>query len=361
MLPEMAASGIRYQVLPRLTDTPPVDRKFPEPAVRKPCLAYLTLLACALGAGPAMAFTFQTRLENVQWKVEGDLFECRLSQPIADFGAGEFVRRAGEKAVFQLHSNSSALGNGSASLLAAAAAWQPGRGDVNLGSVRLSSGQTLLTSSQSQASGLFNGLMEGRSAVVRVFSGETGSPMEVRVLPVRFNQALAEFQACTAKLLPMNFDQVRMSQIPFASGTELDTAGRKRLDTILAYLKADPGVNHIELDGHSDNSGNRLTNRELSRRRAMAVSDYLTQHGVPESQIVVRFHGEQYPLVPNSSPANRARNRRVNIQLDRVPVPIPAPAAAPAATPAPAAPASAAPVPAPASPAAVPSQSKPKG
>lgn len=351
MLPEMAAAGIRYQVSASPSDTPTVDRKLPEPAVRKPCLAYLTLLACALSAGPAMAFTFQTRLENVQWKVEGDVFECRLSQPIADFGTGEFVRRAGEKAVFQLHSNSTVLGNGSASLLAAAAAWQPGRADVNLGSVRLSSGETLLSSSQSQASGLFNGLMEGRSVVVRVSSGETGGPMEVRVLPVRFNQALADFQACTVKLLPMNFDQVRMSQIPFPSGTELDAAGRKRLDTVLAYLKADPSVNHIELDGHSDNSGNRLSNRELSRRRAMAVSDYLTQHGVPESQIVVRFHGEQYPLVPNNSPANRARNRRVNIQLDRVTVP--APVAAPAPAPAPAAPG-----PAPTTPAEVPAKPK---
>ncbi|MGH8367688.1 MAG: OmpA family protein, partial [Pseudomonas sp.] len=49
-----------------------------------------------------MALTFQTRLENIEWKVEGDQFECRLTQPITDFGSGEFVRRAGEQATFRL-------------------------------------------------------------------------------------------------------------------------------------------------------------------------------------------------------------------------------------------------------------------
>jgi outer membrane protein OmpA-like peptidoglycan-associated protein len=60
-------------------------------------------------------------------------------------------------------------------------------------------------------------------------------------------------------------------------------------------MKADPTVNHIELDGHSDNSGNRLTNRDASRRRALAVAEYFKAHGIAEEQITVRFHGERYP------------------------------------------------------------------
>ncbi|MFL6536292.1 MAG: OmpA family protein, partial [Pseudomonas sp.] len=98
--------------------------------------------------------------------------------------------------------------------------------------------------------------------------------------------------------------------------------------------------------GHSDNSGNRLTNRELSRRRALAVMDFFKANGFQESQFTVRFHGERYPLVPNTNSANRAKNRRVVVQLERVaatqaPAPQPptpatapaAPAVAPAAAP----------------------------
>lgn len=89
---------------------------------------------------------------------------------------------------------------------------------------------------------------------------------------------------------------------------------------MLEFLKADPTVNHIQLDGHSDNSGNRLTNRDLSRRRALAVMEFFKANGIPESQIEMRFHGERYPLAPNTNAANRAKNRRVNVQLQRVPV-----------------------------------------
>ena len=320
-------------------------------------LACLSLIACGLATAPAMAFTFQTRLENVEWKIEGDAFECRLSQPIADFGEGQFVRRAGEKVVFRLNTSIAVLGTGSATLMAAAAPWQPGRADISLGAARLGGGPVVLTSSQGQASGLISGLMEGRSSVVRTVSSETGQAIEVRLLPVKFSKAWNDYQACTAKLLPMNFDQVRMSQVPFpGTGVDLSAGAKARLDTILAFMKADPSVNHIELDGHSDNSGNRLTNRELSRRRALAVADYLKAHGVPEDRIDVRFHGEQYPLVPNNSAANRARNRRVNIELSKKPVAdvTPAPAvapaeAAPAATPGPASTSASTPAAAPAS------------
>ncbi|MEX5342269.1 OmpA family protein [Pseudomonas sp. I2] len=309
--------------------------------MRQRYLALFTLLASL----PAGALTFQTRVENIAWTVEGDQFECRLVQPIDGFGSGEFVRRAGEQAVFQLRSHSNVLGAGSATLLAAAAPWQPGRGDINLGAVRLGRSGVLLSSSQGQASRLINGLLDGRSTVVRNYTGEGGRPMEVRVLPVSFAKAYSDYQLCVGKLLPMNFDQIRQTQVGFPSaGIDLDSAARARLDVILDYLKADPSVNHIELDGHSDNSGNRLTNRDTSRRRALAVADYLKAHGVPDEQISVRFHGERYPLVKNNSAANRARNRRVNITLDRV-TPVEQPQQKPAAQP-PAAPAANAPAPA---------------
>jgi len=308
--------------------------------VRQRYLALFTLFASL----PAGALTFQTRMENIAWTVEGDQFECRLVQPIEGFGSGEFVRRAGEQPTFQLRSNSNVLGAGSATLLAAAAPWQPGRGDINLGAVRMARTGVLFTSSQGQASRLINGLLDGRSTVVRNYTGEGGRAMEVRVLPVSFAKAYSDYQACAGKLLPMNYDQIRQTQVGFPTGVDLDSNARARLDVILDYLKADPSVNHIELNGHSDNSGNRLTNRENSRRRALAVADYLKAHGVPEAQITVRFHGERYPLAKNNSAANRARNRRVNIELDRV-APIEKPVekpleqapAAPASTSAPAA------------------------
>lgn len=279
------------------------------------------ILLSVFASLPAMAMTFQTRLENIEWKVEGDKFECRLIQPITDFGSGAFVRRAGEQAVFRLNSYNAMLGEGSATLLAAAAPWQPGRGDIDLGAVRLGRGHVLFSSSQAQAGRLFRGLLEGRSPLVRHYS-PSGGLSEIRLLPVRFRQAYGDYEACTAKLLPKNFDQVRHSQIGFpGGGIELDDKARINLNVMLDYLKADPSVNHVMLDGYSDNMGNRLTNRDLSRRRAMAVMSYFKENGLQESQITLRFHGEQYPLAPNTSAANRAKNRRVSVRLERMPEP----------------------------------------
>ncbi len=259
---------------------------------------YLALLS-VFASLPAMALTFQTRLESIEWTVEGDKFECRLTQPITDFGSGEFVRRAGEQATFRLKAYNSMIGGGSATLLAAAAPWQPGRGDINLGSVRIGSGNVLFNSSQVQAGRLISGLMDGRSPVVRHSSGD-GRVSEIRLLPVKFSKAYSDYQGCVAKLLPQNFEQVKQSEIGFpGEGIDLDAQAKAHLQVMLEFMKADPTVNHIELDGHSDNSGNRLTNRELSRRRALAVMDFFKANGIQESQITLRFHGERYPLAPN--------------------------------------------------------------
>jgi outer membrane protein OmpA-like peptidoglycan-associated protein len=281
--------------------------------VRQRYLALLSVFASL----PAMALTFQTRLESIEWTVEGDKFECRLTQPITDFGSGEFVRRAGEQATFRLKAYNAMMGGGSATLLAAAAPWQPGRGDINLGTVSIGSGNVLFSSSQAQAGRLISGLMDGRSPVVRHSSGD-GRVSEVRLLPVKFSKAFADYQGCVAKLLPKNFEQVKQSEVGFpGGGIDLDAAAKAKLQVMLEYMKADPTVNHIELDGHSDNSGNRLTNRELSRRRALAVMEFFKANGIQESQVTMRFHGERYPLAPNTNNANRAKNRRVAVRLER--------------------------------------------
>ncbi len=324
-VPRIVAMGPGAQVFSSRTDTSEEYSSLPEPAVRLRYFALLSLFASL----PATAITFQTRLEKVEWKVEGDQFECRLAQPVTRFGSGEFVRRAGEQATFRLKAGERWMGPGSATLLAAAAPWQPGRGDISLGVVSVGSGEIPFNSSQQQAARLLSGLLEGRSPVVRHRTLQGGEALEVRLLPAKFEQAYNDYLACTAKLLPVNFDQIKQAQIGFPSGgTALDDLGRAKLDIILQFLKADPSVNRILLDGHSDNSGNRLTNRDLSRRRTLAVQEYLQANGVPAEQITLRFHGERYPLVPNTNEANRAKNRRVTLRLEREAQSV-APAAAP--------------------------------
>lgn len=74
----------------------------------------------------------------------------------------------------------------------------------------------------------------------------------------------------------------------------------------------------VEIHGHTDNVGSPQTNMALSEERAFAVRQWLERQSpanFPEGRIRVFAHGQQNPLVPNSSDAGRARNRRVEIVI----------------------------------------------
>lgn len=274
-------------------------------------LPLLVLLPSAAGA-----LTFQTKLEQVQWSVEGDRFECRLSQPIADFGVGVFIRRAGERPVFRVQAGEAWFAEGSALLYAAAAPWHSSHSNLQLGTVTTK--QRYVLSNQQQAGRLLTGLLEGRAPMVRHRTLE-GRPLEVRLQPAEFANAYRDYLACTENLLPVNYEQIKQASVNFdANSLDLTSQARAKLDVLLEFMQEDPSINRIYLDGHSDNSGDRLLNRDVSRRRALVVKAYMMAKGVEEDRFIVRFHGERYPLKPNNSATNRAANRRVAIRLERI-------------------------------------------
>jgi OmpA-OmpF porin, OOP family len=72
-----------------------------------------------------------------------------------------------------------------------------------------------------------------------------------------------------------------------------------------------PRITRIEVQGHTDNTGTPDHNKILSEQRANAVRDWLTSHGVSPDRLVARGYGQDKPLVPNVTPAMKAKNRRV--------------------------------------------------
>jgi outer membrane protein OmpA-like peptidoglycan-associated protein len=73
------------------------------------------------------------------------------------------------------------------------------------------------------------------------------------------------------------------------------------------------GIRRVRVEGHTDSSGSRDYNVELSRRRAEAVARELAAHGFAEGAIVRQAWGSEYPAAPNETPDGRALNRRVTI------------------------------------------------
>ncbi len=75
----------------------------------------------------------------------------------------------------------------------------------------------------------------------------------------------------------------------------------------------------IEVEGHSDDipiaTAQFPSNWELSSARASSVARMLIDNGVPAKRLAVVGLASNQPLVPNDSPENRARNRRVIITI----------------------------------------------
>ncbi len=81
----------------------------------------------------------------------------------------------------------------------------------------------------------------------------------------------------------------------------------KAADTI----KRAPADTKIEVDGHTDNTGNAAANMKLSQERADAVVAKLKELGVTDGTLSAKGFGQDKPVADNGSEAGRAKNRRI--------------------------------------------------
>lgn len=75
------------------------------------------------------------------------------------------------------------------------------------------------------------------------------------------------------------------------------------------------GDRTVEIVGHTDNEGSAGNNLILSRARAEAVKHYLTQLGLPASQLTTVGIGSGQPVASNDSEDGRKRNRRIEFRI----------------------------------------------
>ncbi|MEZ4218364.1 MAG: flagellar motor protein MotB [Myxococcota bacterium] len=104
-------------------------------------------------------------------------------------------------------------------------------------------------------------------------------------------------------------------QVLFEPGTtELRAEAFPLLDEIIALTRAFPY--HLTIEGHTDDTpvspGARLTNWEISTRRAIAALRYFEEVGhIEPARLACAGYAGTRPIAPNDSAANRAANRRV--------------------------------------------------
>jgi chemotaxis protein MotB len=98
----------------------------------------------------------------------------------------------------------------------------------------------------------------------------------------------------------------------------LNSTGNEVVDTVASVIRSDP--NPVEVEGFTDDApiygGPYTTNMQLSAERAVNVAVRMMDvDGIPQSRLAVVGNGPNDPVEPNTTPANMAANRRVDIVI----------------------------------------------
>ena len=106
-----------------------------------------------------------------------------------------------------------------------------------------------------------------------------------------------------------------MEAVRFHSGSsDLTDDSYEILDQIADIMDQYSAYN-LRIEGHTDNVGEKESNRVLSEGRAQACFQYLVSKGTSPNRMAFLGFGEDYPLMSNSSSSGRKANRRVQFEM----------------------------------------------
>jgi hypothetical protein len=86
------------------------------------------------------------------------------------------------------------------------------------------------------------------------------------------------------------------------------------LNRLIILLKENPTL-HIEIGGHTDNTGTPDYNQKLSKNRSLSVANYLVESGLDAKRITSKGYGETQPIADNNTDSGRAQNRRTEFKV----------------------------------------------
>lgn len=290
------------------------------PVFRQLRISFVSALSALMLASTASATEFGAGIGSSKWQAtEPSPLYCEFWHDIPHMGRARFTHRSGEDLKFFLEPLGQPLKQGQAELMAFAPDWKPGVAPMDIGKVKVGLGEEGVLVGSKQAHLMVEALDQGLNPTfLQKPKDQRYDAIRGSISALNFKPAYRQYVLCAGELLPVNFDQISRRAIYFpGGGSDITQKDKDLLDLIVRYINADPDVKFVYLDGHSDSYGSRRDNRKLSKERTDTVLNYLIDRGLDEAMITARYHGERYPIVPNSTKANRAKNRRVTVRMAR--------------------------------------------
>jgi len=138
-----------------------------------------------------------------------------------------------------------------------------------------------------------------------------------------------DFDGCPEESLArVTGDWTRISvdePVVFKKGRDTIESGVPTLAAVAKILLAYPEILSLEIQVHTDDVGKESRNLSLSQKQAEAVVAKLGEAKVSAERLVAKGFGESQPILPDTSDAARAVNRRVEfhiLQLSSKPQPV---------------------------------------
>lgn len=137
----------------------------------------------------------------------------------------------------------------------------------------------------------------------------------------RIRQQNEQAQAALDKFYPNGtpqqvVDALNLSVINFATGSaEIPESDKPFLKKAAEVLKKAPADTRIEVDGHTDNTGEPAANDKLSEERATAVKNFLVSSGAPAGIFTTKGFGQNSPKASNDTVEGRFQNRRIEYKV----------------------------------------------
>ncbi len=89
---------------------------------------------------------------------------------------------------------------------------------------------------------------------------------------------------------------------------------KPELDKLVLFLTENSSLK-VEIQGHTDNSGNAAKNMVLSEKRARSVTEFLIENSIESRRLEWKGYGETRPVSENETPGGRQLNRRTTIKI----------------------------------------------
>ena len=125
----------------------------------------------------------------------------------------------------------------------------------------------------------------------------------------------SEYTAANAKKkVEVNKNYILKSVVFETAKSILLPTAYKELDLLINILKTNPTY-VVEINGHTDNVGNKTYNLKLSQERAASAMNYLKTKGIALERMSAYGFGNSKPIASNETEAGRQENRRVDFIL----------------------------------------------